>query len=187
VVTENAYQSFEGGDVRRDLSIIREGINTSGDTLNVSFIGKFTLGAYDPYEVHDWGINRTLLRYTEILLMKAECINELSGPTGEAVGIIDQIRNRAGLAGLTDSEISDKTSFFQAIVRERRHELMFENNRWFDLVRWGMAEEVVNAYLAEKYPDFDYAMQSYQEVYPIPYDEIVKVGDEQILGQNPGW
>jgi len=127
------------------------------------------------------------LRYTEILLIKAECINELSGPTAEAVGIIDPIRVRANLPALTDMEKADKQNFFDALVRERAHELAFEDNRWFDLVRWGIAETVMNEYLKKQYPDFDYKMESHHVLFPIPYQELENIGDESVLWQNPGY
>jgi starch-binding outer membrane protein, SusD/RagB family len=186
-VTGQFYNSFDTSDVRRDFSIIRNFLDLNGNPQTGSFVGKFTVGAYDAFDFLNWGINHTLLRFTEILLMKAECINELSGPTAEAVEIVDQIRDRAGLPALTDLEKANKQSFFDALVRERAHELAFEDNRWFDLVRWGIAEKVINDYLGEQYPDFNYKMESYHVLFPIPHQEIENIGDEYVLWQNPGY
>ncbi len=186
-VSSRFYNSFDTRDVRRDFSIIRNFLDLNGDPKTGSFVGKFTVGAYDAFDFLNWGINHTLLRYTEILLMKAECINELSGPTAEAVEIIDQIRDRAGLPALTGQEKVDKQSFFDALVRERAHELAFEDNRWFDLVRWGISENVMNEYLGKQYPNFNYKMESYHVLFPIPHQEIENIGDESVLWQNPGY
>ncbi|MEQ8422614.1 MAG: RagB/SusD family nutrient uptake outer membrane protein, partial [Arenibacter algicola] len=151
-------------------------------------VWKFTAGAYDPTNRSDWGLNYSLMRYTEILLMKAECINELNGPTTEAINIINMIRTRANLPDLTPSDTSDDSSFFSAIVRERRHELFYEGHRWFDLVRWGIAQEVINAFLEVELPTEAAArMSEKHNLFPIPSQQIEIIGDESVLWQNPGW
>jgi len=186
-VSDYFYNSFDTMDVRRN-DIARDYLDVNDDPQTGSFCAKFTIGAYDAFDFHNWGVNITKLRYTEVLLMKAECINELSGPTAEAVGIIDQIRARAGLPALLPAEQADQQSFFDAIVRERKFELAFEDNRWFDLVRWGMAQTVVNEYLIDTYfPDFSYQMQSHHVLFPIPEAQLEFIGDESVLWQNPGY
>jgi len=130
IVSQNLFDSFEEGDIRRDLTICSEYLNKQ-DVLNTSnfFVWKFTHKANVPSLTEDWGLNRSLLRYTDILMMKAECINNISGPTSEAVSIVNQVRTRAGLADLTEEYTATKDGFFQAIVRERRHEFAFST--WF--------------------------------------------------------
>jgi len=71
------------------------------------------------------------MRYSEVLLMKAEALNEL-GQTSLAAVPLNTVRARAGLApvsGLSQSAFRDK------VLHERRMELAFEGQRWFDLVR----------------------------------------------------
>ena len=189
LVSEDLINSFDTiNDARFDLSIAVYNTQQDGSIQYWPQIWKFTAGAYDPTSQYDWGLNYTLLRYTDILLMKAECINELNGPTAEAVEIINRIRNRANLPDLTDTDTADKTSFFNALVEERRHELCFEGHRWFDLIRWGIAENVINAYLDVLYPDYSsWRMESYHELFPIPYEQIEIIGDESVLWQNSGW
>ena len=76
-----------------------------------------------------------VLRYADVLLMKAEALNEL-GQTSDAEEPLYQVRKRAGLTnrgdveGLTQDQMRDK------IRQERRIELAFEGHRWFDMIRW---------------------------------------------------
>ncbi len=188
IVSQDLFDSFEEGDIRRDLTICSEYLNKQ-DVINTSnyFVWKFTHKANIPSITEDWGLNRSLLRYTDILMMKAECINNISGPTTDAVGIVNQVRNRAGLADLTEEYTTSKDAFFGAIVRERRHEFAFENQRWFDLVRWGIAVDVMNDFLADMEVNVSRSMSANQELYPIPAEQIEIIGDETILSQNPGY
>jgi hypothetical protein len=84
------------------------------------------------------------MRYADILLLKAEALigkNDFSG----AATIINQTRNRAGLGNLPASATANKEAILNAYLKERRLELAFECQRWFDLVRLDKVEEVMNA------------------------------------------
>ncbi len=84
------------------------------------------------------GINLRLMRYSDVLLRAAECINEISGPTDEAFGYINQVRNRAGLANLDKSKFDTADKLFEQIANvERPKEFGTEMGRRFDLLRWG--------------------------------------------------
>lgn len=83
------------------------------------------------------------IRFAEILFILAEAENELNGPSEEVYDAINRIRTRAGMPDLEDG--LDQTGMREAIRHERRIELVFENHRWFDLIRWDIAEEVLNA------------------------------------------
>jgi len=76
------------------------------------------------------------IRYAEVLLNAAEAAFEL-GRNSEALGYINQVRERAGIASLSSLSI-------EKIQHERRVELAFENHRWYDLKRWRLAHEVWN-------------------------------------------
>lgn len=85
------------------------------------------------------------LRYADLLLLKAEAY--LKGENKDlnaAADIIDRIRERAGLDKLSSSVRSNESSLWQAYMNERRMELAFEGQRWFDLCRWGEVENVMN-------------------------------------------
>lgn len=89
------------------------------------------------------GANFIFYRYAEVLLGYAEAQNESVGPDNSVYQAINQVRQRAGLPdlapGLSQSQMRD------AIHQERRVELCFENKRYYDIVRWKLAETVMNA------------------------------------------
>jgi len=86
------------------------------------------------------------LRFADILLLKAEALANLDGTANldAANVIVNQIRARVSLSALPASAKSSKESMLEAILKERRLELAFEGQRWFDLVRYGKVEEVMN-------------------------------------------
>lgn len=149
------------------------------------------------------GINLPLIRYSDVLLMYAEVINEISGPTAEAIAAIDMVRNRAGLVNLSTAKpdaIAGKEAFFSEIVDERLRELCFEGNRKFDLIRWGLYGEKLeelnasvkfhpnynpesnthNAYL-RAYTNFNPAKHL---SLPYPIQEVII---NNLLEQKPEW
>jgi hypothetical protein len=84
------------------------------------------------------GINLRMMRYSDVLLRAAECENEVSGPTQQAIDWINQVRNRAGLASLSLANFSSKDKLFEQIANvERPKEFGCEFGRGFDLLRWG--------------------------------------------------
>ena len=84
------------------------------------------------------GINLRMMRYSDVLLRAAECINEIEGPTAEAIGYINQVRNRAGLANLELADFTSADKLFEQIANvERPKEFGCENGRGIDLIRWG--------------------------------------------------
>ncbi|MDR2824936.1 MAG: RagB/SusD family nutrient uptake outer membrane protein [Prevotellaceae bacterium] len=117
------------------------------------------------------------LRYADILLLKAEALIQ-TGDLGSAATIINQIRTRAGLAALPQAATANKDALLNAYLNERRLELAFEGQRWFDLVRLDKVEEVMNAVFAkdEGRPAQKYPYDQYSYKLPIPQD---------IIDQNP--
>jgi len=94
------------------------------------------------------GLNYIFFRYAEVLLNYAEAQNEAAGPTGEVYAAIDKIRLRAGIPTLEVSYGSlSKDQMRDVIHRERRVELSFENKRIYDVIRWRIAEVVLNKVL----------------------------------------
>jgi len=132
--------------------------------------------------------NFPVYRYAEVLLMLAESLNE-QNKTAEALDYLNQVRRRAGLEdlfGIAQEGVRD------AILKERRVELAFENKRWIDLVRTGNAIEVMKAYGSKLKSDPAYyylsgATYNVNEdhlLFPIPFLEIQVNPD---LVQNPGY
>ena len=85
------------------------------------------------------GINLRMMRYSDVLLRAAECENEISGPTQQAIDWINQVRNRAGLANLNLADFAGNADkLFEQIANvERPKEFGCEFGRGFDLLRWG--------------------------------------------------
>ena len=85
------------------------------------------------------GINLRMMRYSDVLLRAAECENEISGPTQQAIDWINQVRNRAGLASLNLSDFAGNADkLFEQIANvERPKEFGCEWGRGYDLLRWG--------------------------------------------------
>lgn len=127
----------------------------------------------------DWPINYPLIRLEDAMLMYAEIV----GPTTEGYRLVNKIRERAGLsdlAGLTSTE------FDKAVQEERRRELAFEGQRWFDLVRRNeyvdTMKEMFNHYGETTNAGYVTA-NSY--LYPIPETQMET--NEGLYTQNPGY
>jgi starch-binding outer membrane protein, SusD/RagB family len=105
------------------------------------------------------------------MLMAAESLNE-TGAGAQAATLVNQVRSRVGLAGVT---FVDQAQMRTAIKKERRSELGLEGERFFDLVRWGDALNVLSPL----------GYQNRCRFYPIPQPEIDKSGGKLI--QNPEW
>jgi len=125
------------------------------------------------------------LRYADILLLKAEALIAKGDLTG-AAEIINQTRRRAGLYNLPASATASEEAITEAYLKERRLELAMEGQRWFDLVRLGKVEEVMNAVYDkdEGRPAQVYPFTKLSYVLPIPQDVI---DQNPNLVQNPGY
>lgn len=127
------------------------------------------------------------LRLADILLLKAEALimKEASDLSG-AARIINEIRDRVKLKPLTAAATSSKESMIDALLKERRLELAFEGQRWFDLCRLGKVETVMNAVYAKdsgrKAQAYAFDANSYR--LPIPQSAI---DQNENLEQNPGY
>lgn len=165
--TQSLLAEYDSSDsIRYKVSVY----NDSHDLL----CGKY-LSDSDPAG-NDW----IVLRYADVLLMYAEVTNEINGPTQEGIDAINQVRTRAGLGTFSVSDFT-KDSFRLAIYKERRVELAFEDQRWYDLLRTGQVDSVMTAHGQQE----GFTYESYRQLYPIPQREI-DVSDG-VLTQNPGY
>ncbi|MHA7060148.1 RagB/SusD family nutrient uptake outer membrane protein [Aquimarina sp. M1] len=161
--TPNSQQQFEIGDQREPSSLVERN--------GTRYLFKWRNGSAFNSADHN-----VILRYADLLLIRAEALN-LTGNTDEAISILNQIRNRAGL-GDYSGEVS-QPAVDSAILNERRVELMFEGHRWFDLKRKGF-DVAKNAISNAKGID----ISSSELVLPIPQLEIDR---NELLEQNPGY
>ncbi|MDV3105006.1 RagB/SusD family nutrient uptake outer membrane protein [Segatella copri] len=172
--TSSLLNTFPTGDTRKDL------ITYVQVEENVRLMNKF----YDTKSptFKTVGNDQILLRYADVLLMYAEALNEIQYDASEgslALKYLNAVRQRAGISNLTAKQLPTQEKFRKGILVERQREFPYEGQRWFDLVRMGFAKSV----MAENGVE----IKDYQLLFPIPQQEIEKVGNKSILWQNPGY
>lgn len=172
--TSSLLNTFPTGDARKDL------ITYVQVEKNVRLMNKF----YDTKSptFKTVGNDQILLRYADVLLMYAEALNEIQYDASEgspALKYLNAVRQRAGISNLTTKQLPTQEKFRKSILVERQREFPYEGQRWFDLVRMGFAKSV----MAENGVE----IKDYQLLFPIPQQEIEKVGNKSILWQNPGY
>jgi hypothetical protein len=124
--------------------------------------------------------NYIFIRLADILLLKAEALNE-TGDLAGAAALVNQIRKRVSLGNTTASNQADMRL---AIEKERRLELAFEGHRWYDLKRTGRAIAVINAVTNFGGASMSYNLTQNGLLWPIPQAELDK---NKVLVQNPGY
>ena len=121
-------------------------------------------------------LNFRVIRYADILLMYAECLNEL-GKTTDAYTYVDLVRERANMRPLKEAYPNignDKQKFRERLQTERVLELNGECVRWFDIKRWELYNTPQGlAALRERDPDYDNFIVGISHRQPIPSSEIV--------------
>jgi len=129
-----------------------------------------------------------LLRYADVLLTFAEAQNEASGPSEAVYLAINEVRERSGMPPAQDDPSAlSQDGLREKIRHERRVELAFEGQRLFDLRRWKIADQKINAIGLGEAP-VKYVFQAHNYLWPFPQSEIdfyKNHGDD--LGQNTGY
>ena len=126
------------------------------------------------------GINLRMMRYSDVLLRAAECENEISGPTQQAIDWINQVRNRAGLANLNLSDFSGNADkLFEQIANvERPKEFGCEWGRGYDLLRWGFFYDNGRLLQIKEHGTFRRTNDRSRVKEPVSYSEV---GDDPEL------
>ncbi len=209
---------YEGNvDPRLDFTLGRIGMPWRGHMYNEHWCRNLELyGQYSgkkPYTAPEspyckpgivpWGassLNWSLIRYADVMLMRAEALIELNRNLDEARDLINQIRRRAAasvdpayspvdcnpaIANYACAEYPaagwNQDYARRAVRMERRIELAMEGHRWFDLVRWGNVVETMNNYYASEVKIHSYyqgANLTESEIYlPIPVNQVDNAGD----------
>jgi len=174
---DSFVNSFENSDTRKDL-IVTEYQNTSGNHVQLYGNDKSIPGKY-PFDPNSQGpfegSDIPIVRYSDILLSRAEALNEMNGPTKEAASLINDVRQRAGASTINSANF-DKQSLRQFILEERYREFYFEGKSRDDQIRHGVfisnaQSRGINA-------------ESYQKLFPIPQSEM-DANDK--MTQNKGY
>ena len=178
-----ANVSYAPTDLRRAFNI-QFGYTYLTTTDTRPFFKKYIQVAAKGASNGDWGLNYIVLRYTDILMMKAEClVRNVGGGAADALLLVNPIRVRAAQPALTSLTL-------ESLMEERRREFAGENIRWYDLVRSGLALTVMNAWaqredLAPPFNKITRPITANLLLYPVPQVELSSVPG--LYDQNPGY
>jgi hypothetical protein len=213
-ITSRSYNLYNASDLRRDWSIAAFVYTTSSS-------GVTTQSNWSATQIYDRNIgkwrriyetlipknrvynstNFPVIRYSDVLLMKAEAENQINGPTAAAYDAINQVRRRGfGKQVNVANTIADlptglnKTAFFAELQNERERELCFEGLRKHDLIRWGIyisnMQSLVTEITASAPATWQKAAYAAKNItnrnvlFPIPTTELTS---NPLAKQNIGW
>ncbi|MDR2954523.1 MAG: RagB/SusD family nutrient uptake outer membrane protein [Prevotella sp.] len=159
----------------------------TGSSRSLAFLTKY-------YNASDRTSARTdvpwpVLRFADVLLIYAEAANEVNGsPTSDALAALNRVRVRSNATSKSLSgsgSIGSLESFRSFVVEERARELALEGDRRWDLIRWGVYLDVMNAIGGYDEVGIRKVREDKHLLYPIPTDEILT--NKAINENNPGW
>lgn len=145
----NYFYAFDSVDTRRDVTVTHYQVTSATNIKSQRRLGELNTGKYRrdwrvpllPGTVLNVGYNWAMIRFSDVLLMYAEAVNEINnGPNAAAIAAFEEVRKRAyaGNTGLIGTTPTDKAGFFNAIVNERLLEFGHEGIRKYDLLRWNL-------------------------------------------------
>ncbi len=171
------YDSFDPKDQRRQV-FLTEYDDLSGKRIVLGQDDKrsFKFEEDLPATAADMGNDFPVVRYADILLSKAEALNEINGPSQEVIELINQVRVKAGVDPLKLADFASKDLLRSHILKERGWEFFTEELRRQDLIRHGKFIELAKS---RGKVAFDY-----QNLFPIPQSEIDR---NPSLKQNEGY
>lgn len=177
VPTLDLTKAYEAGDVRRALSVSDSVLLIGGKKSYSRYGLKFV--DFKAIDLSDGSVTFMPLRYADVILMYAEVLNE-QGKTTEALPYINMVRTRSKLPDLTGL---NQTALRTAIEKERRVEFLYEGQRWFDLVRTGRAQAVLNAHYESL--KLSFKVDDFELIFPIPQNEVDL--NPSVMKQNTGY
>jgi hypothetical protein len=201
----SVVQIFDANDTREAVSFYTTQYDAANkDTVYYNnaytpYLNKFVDYSLTPLAPQNTsGINYPVIRYSEILLLYAEVLNEINGtPTTDAYSAINLVRARAHGKYTAGGTYTDHTydltptlsqsDFRDSVFLERRKEFIQEGQRWFDLVRRGINPNTGNPYLVDALKPIaakTAGVNANDTIYPIPQVEIQTNSN---LTQNAGW
>ncbi|HNN72609.1 MAG TPA: RagB/SusD family nutrient uptake outer membrane protein, partial [Ferruginibacter sp.] len=149
IMLPNYFYAFDSVDTRRDVTVTSYQVTSATNIKSQRRLGELNTGKYRrdwrvpllPGTVLNVGYNWAMIRFSDVLLMYAEAVNEINGaPTAQAISAFEEVRKRAyrGNTGLIGVTPTTKQGFFDAIVNERFLEFGHEGIRRYDLIRWNL-------------------------------------------------
>jgi len=171
VPTQEAFDNFDNDDTRKDVSILdivawaeeTEATYVEGYE-HTGFYNRKYLPRKGDQNIGDQNLtnpnNYRAIRYADVLLMAAEANNRGNLDETKALAYLNQVRERA-FGDSSHNSSATGAALTDAILDERRHELLGEGHRFFDLVRTGRAAQAIEGFVAGKH-----------ELFPIPFQEI---------------
>jgi hypothetical protein len=179
-VSTDVISSYPTGDTRLAFNVLQT-FTYQNILYNSPLLKKYMDVTAKGTSYSDWGLNFIVMRYADILTMKAECIlHGVGGSTADALTLINPLRTRAGLTGLTTLDMP-------TLLAERRREFLGEGQRWHDLVREGVVLTTMNAWIVKE----DAANKITRNIganmiiYPVPQIELA--ASAGLYDQNPGY
>ncbi|MFC4870296.1 RagB/SusD family nutrient uptake outer membrane protein [Negadavirga shengliensis] len=174
------YDSFEEGDLRKE-PILTAYINNAGNTINLrdqpDNTRSFRYWPDPDAQGENHGNDVPEIRYADILLSRAEALNELNGLNQESLNLINEVRFRAGLEDLEMSDFSGETDLRTHILMERSWEFYSEGLRREDLIRHG---EFINSAISRGVSN----ARPHHNRYPLP---LGAMDSNPELVQNEGY
>lgn len=180
-VSADVISTYATTDARLGFNVVQS-FTYAGVSYTAPLLKKFVDPAAKGTSYTDWGLNFIVLRYADVLTMKAECLlhGAGTGSATDALALVNQLRTRAGVPALTSLTLSD-------LLAERRREFLGEGQRWHDLVREGVVLTTINAWSVKE----DVAGKITRNIgpnmiiYPVPQIELSAAPG--VYDQNPGY
>jgi hypothetical protein len=172
---------FDPADTRKAPTLHTGPFTYLGNSDTHPFIRKYLDTTQIPTSRFDWGINFIAVRYTDILMLKAECIlNGAPGTQADVDAIVNQVRARAGLPAISNVTLAQ-------LFDERRKEFAGEGQRWFDLQRSGNLVTIMNAWRTVEDATLNKISPIIANdiIYPIPQSQLDAAPG--LYDQNPGY
>lgn len=181
--TQEFVSQYENGDLRKDVTLFYDGCpQFEGKEYDPQWsrtgynVRKYSVPTSIASEYNKSPANFVVYRYADVLLMKAEALNE-QGLTTAALIPLNKVRQRAGLAAIANKT---QAELRELIIHERRIEFAFEGHRWFDMIR------IENGDYALRFLHAIGKTNATKErlLFPIPQEEI---DDNLLMTQNSGY
>jgi hypothetical protein len=176
------YHSFDSNDQRREPILVKY-INGGGKSVNLldnkDDTRSFRYWPDPNAQGNTHGNDIPAVRYADILLSRAEALNELQGPNSKSIDLINQVRSRAGMGDLQVSEFSSKKDLRLHLLSERSWEFYSEGKRREDLIR-------MDKFIEYAHDRGVSHADSHHRVYPLPQPAIDSNSNLE-QEQNPGY